>query len=233
MKGTVYVQCYQSGTQRCMRTVPIDLTILYYNKDSRYSLLIFQPPFCSLHRKRTSKSDRMTLNSNEVGMIVASCAGAVIFVTLVVIVVTRDRNCFTFSRRHPPITTFDAGKVEVYGNLYVPPDRRPVVMAVDIVQHVLLSVGLPKHVKLTKPSRGQKENVETIPQILNLNLPRLTSLTPSDQAHQLMAQVAAIQNVQAYGNVLEDISVVGDDDDFEVVELRNEVPMVDPLVSYP
>lgn len=172
----------------------------------------------------------MALITGRIAAILACSVGIVLFTIAVTIklslVPKRNRICFSFRRtRSPTLPTikedepgYDCRDIEQYGNLIIPPDRRPVPVAIDIMQHVLLSIGLPKHTKLTKPSeRGISEqkstgnlaiDMNTVAPKVSLDLPRKASLTPSGQVGQVMAEI---------------------EDEFEDVDLNYTAPVVDPM----
>ncbi|KAF1850813.1 uncharacterized protein K460DRAFT_423349 [Cucurbitaria berberidis CBS 394.84] len=138
------------------------------------------------------------------GVIVAGCAGAVIAIVLITMVVTRDRVPFTFSRRNPPSpqpedVEAQAGlsivseDFEVYGHLYIPPDRQPTHMGLDIINRLIMTTGLPTNATVNStnsPATGSTIQVGLAPRI-SIKLPRPSSMTPSEQAQQIMTEVEA------------------------------------------
>lgn len=83
-----------------------------------------------------------------------SCIGVIIGLVLITLLVTRDRNSFAFLRWRPALPYFkgekqhrerDANEEDFnqYGRLFIPPDRQPTHVALDIMNRVAMGVALP------------------------------------------------------------------------------------------
>lgn len=139
------------------------------------------------------------VNSN---VIIVSSAGAVITIVLIIALVTRGRYRLTCPLLRLTIlaarrSSFDScnpsvgGDVEKYGELYIPPNRRPVHVALDIINRVLLGIALPlQPVTVSSFGAGSAMELGLAPR-LSLTLTRSTSITPSEQVQEIMSEAEA------------------------------------------
>jgi hypothetical protein len=131
----------------------------------------------------------MALTFTQVGVIIASCAGAVILLILLILFFTRRLNFFSFFRRPDSTANRDieladlsssprppSGEFEQYGNLTISSGRRPVLTALDIISHVFMAWGLPAGVKIV-----------SAPQVSV----RPMSMTPSEFASHVVSEAEA------------------------------------------
>ena len=137
----------------------------------------------------------MALTTTQTGAIVAGCAGAIIGIICITMIVTRDRNCFTFPRRHPPVPPTDiesqvpSSEVEKYGELYVPPDRRPTVVGLDIINRTLAGMCIPSKAVPASPfTAARMMEMGHIPR-LSLDFERPSYVKPEEQVRELMEEV--------------------------------------------
>jgi len=102
----------------------------------------------------------MCLTSTQVGILVAICSSVVILASIVVLSIYPGLNCFIFARnrrihqlqtpssltecQNRPSTESLCGVVEQYGELYIPPNRQPVHVGLDIITHILVASSVPK-----------------------------------------------------------------------------------------
>ncbi|CAO2653813.1 Nn.00g032240.m01.CDS01 [Neocucurbitaria sp. VM-36] len=139
-----------------------------------------------------------------VGAVILGCAGAVIAIALIIIVVIRDCTCSSFSRHRscrPPKRDVEAqsensevsDEYEKYGELVIQPDRQPTRMGLDIITRTLMGIGLPPNTTHTSSSSSVPVSwgpVESPPR-LSLYLACPSSLTPSEQVHAIMTEAEA------------------------------------------
>jgi hypothetical protein len=132
----------------------------------------------------------MALTSTQVGVIIASCAGAFIIILIILILFfTSCLNSISFSRypkttanRDIELADFTAsprlpsGEFEQYGNLTISPGHHPVHAALDIISHLLMALGLPAGAKAVST--------------LQVSI-RPISLTPSEFANHVVPEAEA------------------------------------------
>ncbi|KAI8941628.1 hypothetical protein NX059_002841 [Plenodomus lindquistii] len=195
----------------------------------------------------------MGISSVPAGLIIAGCAGVVIGGVTVVLCIYlglkrlalyRSRyqkpwqQCIELQESHQahalsPNSSMD-GDIEKYGELYVPPNRRPVHIGLDIVNRMLLITGLPAHtVRLDAISAMEQGRAPR----LSLNLPRPAPMESSEQIEHTepVGEVTTLsrsksgsqkpENTQAMSHVQAqpDVFVIGDGEDDE-----NDVGTVTP-----
>jgi hypothetical protein len=109
----------------------------------------------------------MALAHYQVGAIIASCAGTALLIVVLILIFIHPVRRLTWSRQKPPpsilsSTTNDVesqrlcvsdyrfsvtSRFETIGNLIIPPSRRPLPLALDIINRLAMTIGLPAGAK--------------------------------------------------------------------------------------
>ena len=170
----------------------------------------------------------MALTHDQVGAIVASCAGAVLLTIFLILIFVHPVRLYTFSRRkssrpNPTFTTTDVesqrlsipdtrfsllSHFETIGNLVIPPNHRPLPSALDIINRVAIAIALPAGTKSTDLKRGIDVEVE-----------EKVSWTPAERQDSLAVRASAAQerkrmsaNHMEQLEKLQNMFVIGDGD---------------------
>lgn len=134
-----------------------------------------------------------------VAPLVLGCAGAVVALALISIVITRDRNfsifsiCHAFYHPRGDIESQTDEEFEKYGELVIPPDRQPTHAGLDIINRVLLGIGLPDGAthSSSRTSGTNAPSTMEVPPRLSLHLSRPTSMTSSEEHQPVMTEAEA------------------------------------------
>ncbi|KAH9871068.1 hypothetical protein J1614_006642 [Plenodomus biglobosus] len=154
----------------------------------------------------------MGISSLQIGLLVAGCAGIAITGIILFWNMYPDLNCLPFSQRSRPrrektedialeaqhrlsATSVD-GEMEKYGELYIPPNRNPLHIGLDIINRMLLATGLPMRAvnqdAFSKIEQGHTSR-------LTPRLPQLTSITSPGQLSKFFSanQAAVLRQFAA------------------------------------
>lgn len=132
------------------------------------------------------------------GAIIAGGCSIVVGVIILSIIFTGNRNCFK-SLRSPPsiqasedieLQSFD-GSFEQYGNLTLPSDRQPTRVGLDIMMRLIMGMVLPVNAIASTRSTDGHDLEQCVTPRLSLNLPRPSSVTPSEEVSAVMTQAEA------------------------------------------
>ncbi|KNG46797.1 hypothetical protein DDE82_004344 [Stemphylium lycopersici] len=174
----------------------------------------------------------MALTYTQTGAIVASCAGAVLITLITILLSTNMLNSMKFRRRrintpciqprqiqrkealdvetqrHSFCTNSRSipGDFETYGNLTIPPDRRPIPTAFDIINRVLMATVLPTGT--TVNSDAPKKGIECSPRG-SITLPKQPSITPSEQVGVAMCETKAEAKANGVSAECDDGGITG------------------------
>ena len=191
----------------------------------------------------------MALTHDQVGAIVASCAGAVLLTIFLILIFVHPVRLYTFSRRksprsNPAFTTADEesqrlsipdprvsllSHFETIGNLVIPPYHRPLPSALDIINHVAIAIVLPAGTKPANLERGR--NAEVVEKESWSSTERQDSLAMHESAAQErkrmsanhMEQLEKLQNMFVIGDGEGDEDEEWDDDDADSVDHDSKV----------
>ncbi|KAI4610258.1 uncharacterized protein J4E87_010810 [Alternaria ethzedia] len=187
----------------------------------------------------------MALTHDQVGAIVASCAGAVLLTIFLILIFVHPVRLYTFSRRksphsNPAFTTADEesqrlsipetrfsliSHFETIGNLVIPPQHRPLPSALDIINRVAIAVALPAGTKPADLDPGR--SAEAVEKASWTLIERQDSLVMRESAAQEskrmsvnhMEQLEKLQSMFVIGDGEED----EDWDDADSVDHDSEV----------
>ena len=188
-----------------------------------------QKPFKLSVSQTQARPTLMALTHDQVGAIVASCAGAVLLTIFLILIFVHPVRLYTFSRRksprsNPAFTTVDVeskrlsipdrrfsllSQFDTIGNLVIPPHHRPLPSALDIINRVAIAIALPAGTKSANLERGTDDGVPE--KVLWTPIQRQDSLLMHESAARERKRMS--ENHLEQLEKLQNMFVIGDGDE--------------------